>query len=245
MSIRSPEELARLLRVGRLVRSVLAAMKRRVEPGVTTAELDSVAEGLLRRAGARSAPQDTYGFPGVACISVNQEAVHGVPGKRRIEAGDLVKLDVTAELDGLIADSAITVPVPPVTEDDAALCETAREALQVALSEVRAELPLNAIGAAIERTARARGATVLRDLCSHGVGRAIHEPPTIPNHYVAALNQPLPEGLVITIEPILSSGSAKVETAADGWTIESADGSSTAHFEHTLVVTESGPLVVT
>jgi methionyl aminopeptidase len=245
MSVQTPEELAALRRAGRAVAATLREVARRVRPGVSTAELDAVAARVLARHGARPAPALLYGFPGTICISVDDEAVHGIPGPRRLRAGELVKLDVTAELDGYYADAAISVPVGAVAPRVARLAAAAQGALRRGLEAARAGAPLNAIGAAVEDEARRRNCTVLGELTGHGIGRAIHEEPTVPNVFVAGLDEPLAEGTVITIEPILALGSAAVRAGGDGWTVLTADGSASAHAEHTLVVSGARPLVLT
>src|SRR3954466_7980702 len=224
MSVQTPEELAALRRAGRAVSATLREVARRVRPGVTTAELDALAARVLARHGARPAPALVYGFPGAICISVDDEAVHGIPGPRRLRAGELVKLDVTAELDGFYADAAISVPVGAVAPRVARLAAAAQAALRRGLEAARAGAPLNAIGAAVEDEARRRRCTVLGELTGHGIGRAIHEEPTVPNVFVAGLAAPLEKGPVIPIEPILALGSADVRAAGDGWTILTADG---------------------
>jgi methionyl aminopeptidase len=245
MSAETEEELQALRAAGRVVAQALRAMRRQVRPGVTTAELDEVGARVFRRAGARSAPQLDYGFPGVNCISVNDEAVHGIPGHRRLREGDLVKLDVTAELDGFYADACISVPVGRPRSGTTALVETARRALANAMRTARAGAPLNAIGAAVEETVVRRGHAVCADLMGHGIGRRIHEPPNVPNHYVPQLSQALTNGLVLTIEPIISAGSGAVRETGDGWTVRTADGALSAHVEHTIVITQGEPIVLT
>lgn len=245
MSVGTEQELEGLRAVGRVVAEALRAMRRRVQPGVTTAELDAVGARVFRRAGARSGPQLDYGFPGVNCISVNDEAVHGIPGPRRLRGGDLVKLDVTAELDGFYADACISVPVGRSAARTAALARTARLALADAMRIARAGTPLNAIGATVEQAVTSRGHAVCTELMGHGIGRRIHEPPHVPNHYVPRLSQLLTEGLVLTIEPIISSGNGSVRESSDGWTVCTADGAVSAHAEHTIVVTAGEPVVVT
>jgi methionyl aminopeptidase len=245
MSVDTPEELAGLRRAGRVVSATLREVTRRVRPGVTTAELDAHAARVFARHGARSAPALVYGFPGAICISVDDEAVHGIPGPRRLRAGELVKLDVTAELDGFYADAAVSVPVGRVAPRVGRLAAAAQAALRRGLVAARAGAPLNAIGAAVQQEAERRGCAVLGELTGHGIGRSIHEEPTVPNVYVAALDAPLAEGTVITIEPILGLGSSEVRSAGDGWTILTADGAPSAHAEHTLVVSAGEPLVLT
>lgn len=245
MTIESERDLAGMARAGRVVALALGAMRRQVTPGVTTRQLDAAGSRVFESFGAHSAPAHFYGFPGVNCISVNDEAVHGIPGGRRIQPGDLVKLDVTAKLDGYIADAAITVAVPPVTPEARQLIASAESAFRCALQAARPRAPLNEIGRAIEGEAHRCGFEVLRELNSHGVGRAIHEPPSIPQYFEPRLRGRLWEGLVITLEPILSCGSSRVRDSRDGWTIRTADGSLSAHHEHTIVVTRDGPVVLT
>ena len=245
MTIESDRDLAGLRAVGRVVAAALAQMRGALEPGMTTAELDAVGAAVFERHGARSAPRATYGFPGVNLISVNDEAVHGVPGGRVVEAGDLVKIDVTAEMGGYVADAAVTVALPsgpPVHEE---LRECAEHAFGRAASVARAGRPVSKIGRVVETAVSRRGFTVLRDLNGHGVGRAIHEPPTVPNFFDRRLRGTLTEGLVITIEPIVAAGSGGIVEGADGWTVKTADGSPAAHHEHTLVVTRGSPIVLT
>jgi methionyl aminopeptidase len=245
MSVDTPEELAGLRRAGRAVSATLREVARRVRPGVTTAELDAHAAQVFARHGARSAPALVYGFPGTICISVDDEAVHGIPGPRRLRAGQLVKLDVTAELDGFYADAAVSVPVGRVPPKVARMVATARAALRRGLHAAHAGAPLNAIGAAVQEETERRGFAVLGELTGHGIGRSIHEEPTVPNVYVPALDAPLREGTVITIEPIIGFGSHEVRSGGDGWTILTADGAPSAHAEHTLVVSAGEPLVLT
>src|ERR1700759_722950 len=198
MSIDTPEELAAMRAAGKVVAEAMEAMRRSVRPGVTTGELDAIAGDLFRRAGARSGPQLDYDFPGVNCISVNDEAVHGIPGRRRLRRGDLVKLDVTAELDGFYADACRTVVVGDGRPQALKLVRTAEQALQRALKVAVAGRPLNAIGASVQETVHARGFSLCDGLMGHGIGRRIHEAPDVPNQYEPALSQPLGEGLVIT-----------------------------------------------
>ena len=245
MTVETEKDLAGLRRAGRVVALALREMKGSLEPGMTTGELDAVGARVFERFGARSAPKLVYGFPGVNLISVNDEAVHGVPGDRVMEPGDLVKIDVTAELDGYIADAAVTVALPPSSPVHDRLRDCAGRAFGRAVSVARAGRPIGKIGRAIETEVRRQGFTVLPELQSHGVGRTIHEPPTIPNYHDRRLLTPLTKGLVITIEPIISAGSSETFTAEDGWTIKTADGSPAAHHEHTLIVTKGSPIVLT
>jgi methionyl aminopeptidase len=246
MSIESEQDLAGLRAAGKVVAEALAAMRAAVRPGVTTRQLDEVGARIFARHGARSAPQLAYGFPGVNCISVNDEAVHGVPSERPLAEGDLVKLDATAELDGYMADAAVTVPVGAVTEDALRLIAAAERALTRALGVARAGVRLNEIGRAVQSEVERAGFFVLPRLGGHGIGRTIHEPPSVPNHYVASDDTVLTDGLVITIEPIISATTARsIGPGSDGWTIATADRGLSAHVEHTIVVTRRGPVVLT
>jgi methionyl aminopeptidase len=245
MSIETAEELERLRAVGRVVARAMRAMREQVRAGVTTAELDEVGAKVFRAAGARSGPQLDYGFPGVNCISVNDEAVHGIPGKRRLRDGDLVKLDVTAELDGFYADACVSVPVGRSRPEAVRLVRSAKAALADGMAVARAGAPLNAIGKAVERKVRSDGNSVCAELLGHGIGRQIHEPPNVPAVYVPWLSQPLTEGLVLTIEPIIAAGSGAVSEAGDGWTMRTSDGTLSAHAEHTMVITAGKPIVLT
>src|ERR1700729_3996186 len=231
MSINGPEELAGMRAAGAIVCLMLSAMKSAVRPGITTADLDEVGAGVMRQHGARSAPALVYKFPGVNCISVNDEAVHGIPGKRALETGDLVKLDVTIEKDGFMADAAITVPVGEVTEERRNLVACAERAFAKAMLVARAGFRVWEIGRAVEREVRRCGFSVIRELAGHGIGRTIHEAPRVPNYADARDNQILTEGLVITVEPIIAAGSGRTFVAPDQWTIVTADHRPSAHYE--------------
>ena len=245
MSIESPADFDGLARVGRVVASTLKAMADTVRPGVSTAEVDAVGAGVLRRHGARSAPRIFYGFPGVNLISVNDEVVHGVPGERVLRPGDLVSLDVTAELDGYIADAATTVPLAPYSRKAARLCRCARKAFEKAAAVARAGTPIQYIGRAVEREVRQRGFSVLAELAGHGTGRRIHEDPVVSNVFHPSDTQPLTDGLVLTIEPLIAERSERVFADDDGWTLRTAGGDLSAHYEHTLVITKEKPILLT
>jgi methionyl aminopeptidase len=245
MTIRRQDELDALEAAGRIVAKTLAAMRGAVRPGVTTGELDAVAGAVFRAHGARSAPALVYGFPGVACISVNDEVVHGVPGGRRLEPGDLVKLDVTAEKDGFMADAARTVAVGRPAARAASLAACVREAFQRGLAAVRPGHPVRWIGREIEAVARRFGFAVVRDLSGHGIGRTIHEAPAVPNFDDPLCRARLEEGMVLAIEPIVCAGSGDAHLARDGWTVRTSDRTLAAHYEQTLVVTRDGPRVLT
>ena len=245
MSIESPADYEGLVRVGRVVAATLKSMADYVRPGVSTADVDRVGARVLRQHGARSAPQKFHGFPGVNLISVNDEIVHGVPGDRVLRPGDLVSLDVTAELDGYIADAATTVPLAPYSRKAARLCRCARKAFEEAAAVARAGRPIHCIGRAVEREVRQRGFTVLGELAGHGTGRRIHEDPVVSNVYCPADIQPLTDGLVLTIEPLIAERSERVFEDDDGWTLRTAGGDLSAHYEHTLVITKGRPILLT
>jgi methionyl aminopeptidase len=245
MSIKDELELNSLKAVGRIVRQVLDAMKAEVRPGVTTRYLDEVGSQVMQANGARSAPSMVYKFPGVNCISLNDEAVHGVPGERELLEGDIVKLDVTLEKDGYMADAAITVPVGRVSPQAERLIACAERAFQRAMLVARAGFRVFEIGRVVEREVRKSGFAVIRELGGHGIGRTIHEAPHVPNYPDPEARQIMKEGLVITVEPIISSGSGRVFTDKDGWTVRTGDRALSAHFEHTLVVTSGAPLLLT
>jgi methionyl aminopeptidase len=244
MSIESEADLAGMRAVGAAVASTLRELRQAVGPGITTAWLDALAARALRRQGARPVPAALIGFPGSCCVSVNDEAVHGVPGPRRLRPGDLVKLDVTAELAGYVADAAVTVAVPPVPAEAARLAACAGAALARGLDSARAGRPLSAIGRAVEGEVRRRGFHVVRELCGHGTGRTMWEEPSVPNIEVAG-REVLTEGLVLAVEPTVSARRERVVQAADGWTLRTRGGSLSAHAEHTIVVRRGRPLVVT
>lgn len=246
MTIETQDDVAALQRIGRIVSCVLHEMLEAAEPGMTTRELDALGEQLLERNGARSAPRLTYGFPGATCISINEEAAHGVPGDRVIRPGDVLNVDVSAELGGYFADTGGTRVVPPGDPRKTRLCHATRTALEQAMQQARAGRPLNGIGAAIQRTARAYGFKIIENLGSHGVGRALHEEPEhIPGYFDPADRRVLEEGMVITIEPFLSTRSRVVTEAADGWTLVGVQGNLSAQYEHTMIITRGEPIVVT
>lgn len=246
MAIKTEEELAALKRIGRIVALTLREMRQQVRPGITTAELDEIARKMLDEHGARSAPRLVYDFPGTTCISVNDEAAHGIPGDRVIREGDLVNIDVSAELDGFFADTGATVPVQPVAPEHRRLCAFTRRALRRALEVSRDGRMIQSIGRAVESEARRGGFEVIRNLCGHGVGRSLHEyPDSVTSFYNPKDRRRFTAGLVLAIEPFLSTGATEVETAADSWTQKTPDGSVTAQYEHTVVITRKKPIVVT
>lgn len=245
MSITTTEELSGMRLAGRVVADALAAMRAAVVPGATPADIEAVGADVLRRHGAKAAPVAVYGAPCAAFISVNDAVVHGLPTRTKLRASDLVKIDVTPELDGFIADGAITVPVEPSTSRGRRLARAAESALSAALAHVRPGIPVYALGAIIDRHVRNQGFSVIRDLTGHGVGRSIHEAPEVPNYDPGGRSPLLTDGLVIAVEPLVAERSGSVRVTGDRWTIATRDGGWTAHAEHTIVVTTDGALVLT
>jgi len=246
MSIETEKDLIALRKIGRIVANCLQAMGRALEPGMTTAELDGIGRKFLEFHGARSAPELTYNFPGATCISVNEQAAHGIPGAKILRAADLVNIDVSAELDGYFADTGGSFIIPPESKLKQNLCRVTKRALELALREARAGRRINVIGRAIQTEAHRNNLTVIENLGSHGVGRALHEEPGfIPGFYDAKDKRVLQENQVITIEPFLSTGAKEVFDTGDGWTLATSGHHLTAQYEHTLVITKGRPLIMT
>ncbi len=246
MSIKNQSDLEALKYIGRVARATLTTLKANTKAGVKTIELDNIAEGIFKKHGIRSAPKIIYGFPKTVLISINDEAVHGIPNERIIKAGDVVKLDVTPELNGYIVDTAITVLIPPVQPHLKRLSDCADQTLKKAINLAQAGCRINKIGHNIEKEVKKQGFNVIPTLAGHGVGKSIHEEPEIPNVYDWRLRQRLKEGAVITIEPIITTGKGQVYKAKDGWTVKTKDRSPVAHFEHTLIIQKDAPpLVIT
>lgn len=231
--------------IGRLVAEAIAQMEAAVKPGVTTAQLDDVARVFLEAKGARSAPQITYGFPGFTCISVNEEIVHGVPSARMLREGDMVTLDVTAEFKGYMADAARTVALPGATREVHNLIASAERAYEAGVRAAKPGTRVRSIGRAIEASVKQDGFSVIRELCGHGIGRALHEEPTVPNFDDPAASSPLHEGLVLAVEPLVSMRPAKIFDEPDGWTIRTHNRAWSAHHENTIVVMNGEPIVLT
>lgn len=246
MTITDEAELAALRRSGIVVRDILRAMMAEAKPGVTGLELDRLAQEMLDKAGARSAPRLAYDFPGATCISIEGAVAHGVPDDRPLKAGDLINIDVSAELDGYWTDTGASFVVGgEPTGEQKQLLETTRRALNKGIEAAKAGQPLNEIGRQVEAVAKKCGYKVCNTLAGHGVGRFIHEEPTVWNHFVRSERQMLSDGLVITIEPFLTRGRAKIVEADDGWTLYTSDGAPMAQFEHTIVITRGAPIIIT
>ena len=246
MTITHEDELDGLKAIGRIVANTMHAMAAAMEPGMTTAALDAIGEALLDRAGAEPAPRAAYGFPGATCISVNEEIAHGIPGPRVIRAGDLVNIDVSASKNGYFADTGASFRVPPVRPSLDRLCRDGRRAMQIGIAQVGSNRPLAGIGQAIGRFAARRGYTLIRNLASHGVGRALHEDPgEIPTWPVRTERRCIGRGLVLTVEPFLSQGGLWATEGDDGWTLFSSPRAPVVQYEHTVVATDRGAITVT
>lgn len=245
MTIQNEQELMGLMKIGRIVGLTLRHMIEHARVGMTTAELDAIGAAFLEKHGARSAPILAYKFPGHTCISINDEAAHGIPGERVIQPGDLVNIDVSAELDGYWADSGYSVPMPPVRPEVQRLCDAAQTALQLSIDNARAGKPINIVGKAVQDFAHKQGYKIIRELGGHGIGRHLHEKPSVPHYFNRQATQKFTEGMVVTLEPFLTTGAIHVKTEADGWTLRTSDGSLSAQYEHTIVITKDRPILVT
>lgn len=243
---RSAAELQRMHAANQLVARILQKLAGAVRAGVTTAELDALAERLVREAGAEPAFKGYRGYPATLCASINQEVVHGIPSSSRtLKAGDIVSLDMGVKLGGFFGDSAVTVPVGEVPERTQELLRVTQEALERAIAEVRVGGRLSDIGHAVQQWVEAHGFSVVREFVGHGIGERLHEEPQIPNYGQPGRGPRLAEGMVLAIEPMVAMGRPDVKVLGDGWTAVTKDGSLAAHFEHTVAVTASGPLVLT
>jgi methionyl aminopeptidase len=245
MTIDKQEDLEGLIRAAQVVVEAREEMAQSVKPGITTGELDAIGRDVFRRHGAHSAPRVTYRFPGSTCISVNDEAAHGIPSlKRQLRSGDLVNLDVSAELEGYFSDTGVSMAVGTVSTEAARLLEATRLAQRDAMEAAQPGARLRDIGRAVQKRARRHGFRVIRNLNGHGIGRGLHEDPSVPS-VDGGQRMILHEGLVLAVEPFLSVSSDHVVDDPDGWTLRTSDRSLVAQFEHSIVVTKDGPLVLT
>lgn len=247
IALKNADEIRAIERAGRILGALFVEIEQHVLPGASTAELDRLAEEFIRsHDGAEPAFKGLYGFPASLCTSINEEVVHGIPSaKRRLQEGDILSVDAGVKLEGWYADAARTFPVGPVDERTADLLQVTRDALSAGIDQARAGNRLGDIGHAIQEIAEAAGFGVVRDLVGHGIGREPHEEPQVPNYGRPGRGLRLQPGLVLAIEPMINAGEVGVRTLADRWTVVSADGSRSAHFEQTVAITESGPLVLT
>ena len=246
MIVTEAAERVALQEIGQIVAQVLQRMGQAIEPGMTTRELDALGLQWLTEAGARSAPQVMYKFPGATCISVNNEVAHGIPGDRVIQLGDLVNIDVSAEKNGFFGDTGSSFAVGEPTPEQARRLQAGKDILAAAMKVATAGAKINEIGRVISREAQERGYSIIRNLGSHGVGRSLHEAPKfIAPYYDRKDKRRLKDGMVITIEPFISTGAQQVAEASDGWTLFTATRFQTVQFEHSMIITEQEPFVLT
>ena len=243
--VKSRREIEQMREAACHVAEILLELRERVRPGVTTGELDEYAEASISRRGVRSSfkgydPQGLPRYPAVLCVSVNDEIVHGIPGSRELHDGDLVSLDFGVSVDGYHGDSAVTVPVGEIGDEEQRLLEVSRRALCGAMEVMGPGVRLSDIGHSVQRCVEGEGFSVVRDFAGHGIGRQLHEPPWIPNFGRAGRGPRLQPGMVFAVEPMVTAGSAEVSMMDDEWTAVTADGSLAAHFEHTILITEDG-----
>jgi methionyl aminopeptidase len=243
---KSPAEIERMRRAGRITAATIERLLPEVKPGVTTAKLDAVAEQFMRREGATPSFKGYRGFPASICTSINQEVVHGIPGKRRLQEGDLLSLDVGAVWEGYHGDSAVSVFVGEPPSDEAEkLVRVTEESLEAGIRLLKPGNRLSDVGNAVQQVVEGAGFAVVREYVGHGVGRSLHEDPQIPNYGDPGRGPEIRPGLVVAIEPMVIAGDWPTRVLADDWTVVSVDGSLAAHFEHTIAVTDDGPEVLT
>lgn len=246
VEIKSGEELATMRRAGAVVADILVLLKGLVKPGLATGEIDKIAREELKKRGAKPAFLNYHGFPGVICVSINHEVVHGIPSSaRKLNNGDIVGLDFGCVIDRFYADSAITVGVGRISEEADRLVRVTRESLEKGIAAVKGGARLGDVGAAVQKHAEAAGYSVVREFVGHGIGRALHEEPPVPNYGKAGTGPRLKAGMTIAIEPMVNVGGPEVETLEDGWTAVTKDRKLSAHFEHTVAVTEQGAEILT
>ncbi len=242
---KSPSEIERMRPANRLVAEVLRELREAVSPGVTTAELDALAERRIREAGGQPAFKGYHGYPATICASVNEQVIHGIPSPRALVEGDIVSIDVGAVVDGYFGDAAITVPVGAISPLAAELLRVTEESLYKGIEQARVGARVSDIGHAVQRHVEAHGFSVVREFVGHGIGTAMHEEPQIPNYGEPGRGPRLAEGMVLAIEPMINAGKAPVKILDDKWTAVTRDGSLSAHFEHTVGVTSAGPMILT
>ena len=242
---KSPAEIEKMRAASALVAEVLGELALLVAPGVSSLDLDVAAERLVRDAGAEPAFKGYRGYPCTLCASVNEQVIHGIPSKRPLVEGDVISLDMGVKMNGFFGDSAITVPVGRVSDEAERLLRVTRESLEKGIEQVRLGGRISDIGHAIQAHVEAHGFSVVREFVGHGIGAALHEEPQIANYGDPGRGPRLAEGMTLAIEPMVNAGRPSVKMLSDGWTAVTRDGSLSAHFEHTVAVTNNGPLVLT
>ncbi|WP_439642306.1 type I methionyl aminopeptidase [Gemmatimonas sp.] len=245
--LKSPREIEIMARGGAILHAALMHAKAHVRPGISTMELDQLVESFIRsHAGAEPAFKGLYGFPGSACISINEEVVHGIPSRKRtLKDGDIVTVDVGVKLEGMFTDAAITIPVGTIDELTQRLLDVTERSLAAGIAAAVPDNHVGDIGAAVQAVVEAEGFSVVRELVGHGVGFSPHEELQIPNYGKPKRGKKLSVGLTIAIEPMVNIGTAKTKTLSDKWTVVTADGKRSAHFEHTVAITDDGPRIIT
>ncbi|HEY4707461.1 MAG TPA: type I methionyl aminopeptidase [Thermodesulfobacteriota bacterium] len=231
-------------RAGAIVAEVLALLKGKVRPGITTLELEKTAEDETRKRKAQPAFKGYKGYPFCLCTSINEQVVHGMPSKRALNEGDILSIDFGVKFDGFYGDSAVTLPVGSVSEEASRLMRVTEESLWKAIEAARAGNRLYDVSSAVQRHVESHGLSVVREFVGHGIGRELHEPPQVPNFGLPGQGVRLKAGMVLAIEPMINVGGWAIKVLGDGWTAVTADGSLSAHFEHTVAITEEGPLVL-
>ncbi|MCI5072960.1 type I methionyl aminopeptidase [bacterium] len=245
VNIKSKEELDIMRKVNKLLAGVRETLREMVKPGVTTLDLDKKAESMIRDFGAVPAFKGYHGFPSTLCTSINEEVVHGIPSNRVLQEGDVLGMDMGAILQGFYADTAITCKVGQVSAEAEKLLKVTEQSLYRGIEQAKPGGRLNDIGAAVQKCVEKEGYSVVREFVGHGIGKQLHEDPQVPNYGVAGTGMMLKAGMVIAIEPMVNIGGAKVNILDDGWTAVTEDGSLSAHFEHTVAITENGPEILT
>lgn len=246
VTLKAASDAAKMRAAGKIVAEMLALTRAAAKPGASTQDLDRIARDVIRRRGAESSFLGYYGYPATICTSVNEEIVHGIPSaKRKLKDGDIIGIDAGAIVDGWHADAAVTVPVGTVSEEALRLIATTEEALRRGIAAAKVGARIGDIGATVQEFAEARGYSVVRNYVGHGIGRAMHEEPQVPNYGLPDRGLPIKAGLCLAIEPMLNAGRAETRVLGDQWTVVTEDGSLSAHFEHTIWCTDEGAVVLT
>ncbi|TGE33069.1 type I methionyl aminopeptidase [Desulfosporosinus sp. Sb-LF] len=245
IELKNASQFERMRIAGRVVAETLALMREHVKPGVTTLELDRIAEDYIRSQGAIPAFKGYNGFPATLCTSVNEQVVHGIPGLRTLESGDIISIDCGAVINGYVGDAAVTLPIGDVGEDILKLLRVTEESLMLGIAQAKVGNRLYDVSYAVQTHVEASGFSVVRDYVGHGIGRAMHEDPQIPNYGKPGRGPRLEVGMALAIEPMVNMGTYEVQSLKDHWTVVTKDSRPSAHFEHTVAITENGPEILT
>lgn len=243
--LKTPVEIEVMREAGRVTATALRLVGEAIMPGITTRELDTIAEEYIRSEKAKPAFLGYHGFPATLCTSINDQVVHGIPGSTVLREGDVVSVDCGAVIDGYFGDAALTFPVGAISADATALLDATRRSLDAGIAKARPNMRLYDIGSAVQQVAEGAGFSVVREYVGHGIGRAMHEDPQIPNFGQAGKGPQLKPGMVFAIEPMINAGGYEVRSLTDGWTVVTVDGAMSAHFEHTVAITDDGPVILT